>query len=61
MVDLATGRVVAVETPLRWQHPTRRLLTPVEFSDVAEAGPPVPAIGRRVLRVLVEGQHPRRR
>ncbi|WP_432524055.1 EAL domain-containing protein [Kineococcus sp. SYSU DK006] len=49
VVDLATGRVVAVETLLRWQHPTRGLLSPAEFLDVAEASPLVLGIGRRVL------------
>ncbi|WP_432523758.1 PAS domain S-box protein [Kineococcus sp. SYSU DK006] len=49
VVDLATGRVVAVQTLLRWQHPTRGLLPPAEFLDVAEAGPLMPALGRWVL------------
>ncbi|HEX8496090.1 MAG TPA: diguanylate cyclase, partial [Actinomycetales bacterium] len=49
VVDLATGAVVAVETLIRWQHPTRGLLAPVQFLDVAEASPLMIAVGRRVL------------
>ncbi|HSP39241.1 MAG TPA: EAL domain-containing protein, partial [Frankiaceae bacterium] len=39
--DLHTGVIVAVEALLRWQHPTRGLLPPGEFLDVAE--------GRRLM------------
>jgi diguanylate cyclase (GGDEF)-like protein/PAS domain S-box-containing protein len=35
-IDLETGRVVAVEALLRWNHPVRGLLGPGEFLDVAE-------------------------
>lgn len=49
VVDLATGRVIAVETLIRWQHPTRGLLPPAEFLDVAEASPLMVEIGRYVL------------
>jgi diguanylate cyclase (GGDEF)-like protein/PAS domain S-box-containing protein len=47
--DLRTGAVVAVETLLRWRHPTRGLLSPAEFLDVAEAGELMQPIGRWVL------------
>jgi diguanylate cyclase (GGDEF)-like protein/PAS domain S-box-containing protein len=36
--DLASGRITAVENLVRWEHPTRGLLGPNEFLDVAEAG-----------------------
>ncbi|WP_433734612.1 putative bifunctional diguanylate cyclase/phosphodiesterase [Nocardia sp. CA-129566] len=36
-VDLRTGRIVAVEALVRWQHPTRGLLMPSAFVTVAEA------------------------
>ena len=49
VVDLGTGRIVAVETLLRWQHPDRGLLPPAEFLAVAEASPLMIAIGRRAL------------
>ncbi|HEX8498874.1 MAG TPA: EAL domain-containing protein, partial [Actinomycetales bacterium] len=49
VLDLHTGHVVAVETLVRWQHPTRGLLSPAHFLDVAEASPLMLALGRRVL------------
>jgi EAL domain-containing protein (putative c-di-GMP-specific phosphodiesterase class I) len=36
LIELATGRLVAVEALLRWQHPQRGLVLPGEFVDVAE-------------------------
>jgi diguanylate cyclase (GGDEF)-like protein len=36
IVCLDTGQVVAVESLIRWQHPTRGLLNPDEFLPVAE-------------------------
>ncbi|MEH1125550.1 EAL domain-containing protein [Micromonospora sp. CPCC 206061] len=49
IVDLATGGTVAVEALLRWQHPSRGLLSPAQFLPVAEeAGLMVP-IGRWVV------------
>ena len=36
-VDMPTGRVLAVEALVRWQHPTRGLLLPEEFVPVAES------------------------
>ncbi|MDQ1708908.1 MAG: hypothetical protein QOG49_293, partial [Frankiaceae bacterium] len=34
---LRTGRITGVEALLRWEHPTRGLLAPSEFLDVAES------------------------
>ena len=34
--SLASGRIVAAETLLRWKHPQRGILAPGEFIDVAE-------------------------
>jgi diguanylate cyclase (GGDEF)-like protein/PAS domain S-box-containing protein len=48
--SLPRGHVMAVETLIRWQHPTRGLLAPGEFLDVAETSPLMNDIGRRVLR-----------
>lgn len=50
VVDLGTGTVVAVETLLRWAHPSRGILAPGEFLDVAEASDVMLPIGRRALR-----------
>ncbi|HEY7438017.1 MAG TPA: EAL domain-containing protein [Acidimicrobiia bacterium] len=36
-LDLRENRIVSVEALLRWQHPTRGLLYPAEFLDVAES------------------------
>jgi diguanylate cyclase (GGDEF)-like protein/PAS domain S-box-containing protein len=36
-VELSTGRVVAVEALLRWQHPDRGEVMPAEFIPVAES------------------------
>jgi len=36
IVSLAAGQIVGFEALLRWQHPTRGLLGPVEFIAVAE-------------------------
>lgn len=35
-IELRTGRVSGAEVLLRWQHPTRGLLTPVDFIPFAE-------------------------
>jgi EAL domain-containing protein (putative c-di-GMP-specific phosphodiesterase class I) len=36
-LDLRSNRIVSVEALLRWQHPTRGLLPPAEFLEVAES------------------------
>jgi diguanylate cyclase (GGDEF)-like protein/PAS domain S-box-containing protein len=47
---VATGRLVATEALVRWAHPTRGLLSPGQFLDVAEQSGLIVAIGREVLR-----------
>ena len=49
MVEMQTGDVLGVEALLRWQHPTRGLLPPIEFLQVAEETGTIVAIGDRVL------------
>ena len=44
-----TGRIVAVEQLLRWNHPTRGVLEPADFLDAADAADLLVPIGRRVL------------
>jgi diguanylate cyclase (GGDEF)-like protein/PAS domain S-box-containing protein len=48
--DLPTGRVVAVESLLRWARADGVILAPGEFLDVAEATDLIHPIGRWVLR-----------
>ncbi len=49
-VDLATGVVNGVEALVRWRHPTRGLLAPVDFLDLAENSGLIVPIGLQVLR-----------
>jgi len=49
IVALATGEIEAVEALVRWQHPTRGLLAPAAFLDVAEETGLIVPIGRLVL------------
>jgi EAL domain-containing protein (putative c-di-GMP-specific phosphodiesterase class I) len=48
-VDLLDGRLYGVEALVRWQHPTRGLLNPDEFIEVAEETGLILDIGPRVL------------
>ena len=49
-VDLRTGHILAVEALVRWQHPTRGLLQPASFIEVAEATNLAGELGRWVIR-----------
>jgi diguanylate cyclase (GGDEF)-like protein/PAS domain S-box-containing protein len=49
VMDLSTGRVVAMEALVRWQHPERGLLAPGEWLDIAEQTPVIHAMGQWVL------------
>lgn len=53
-VDLRTGRIVALEALVRWQHPTRGLLPPGAFVGVAEATNLAGELGRWVIRNACE-------
>ncbi|HET9089971.1 MAG TPA: EAL domain-containing protein [Acidimicrobiales bacterium] len=48
-VDLRTGKLLAVESLVRWQHPTRGLLSAGQFIKIAEDTGLVTMIGRWVF------------
>ncbi len=48
-VDLRTGRLLAVEALVRWQHPVRGLVAAADFIKVAEETGLVMEIGRWVF------------
>lgn len=50
IVNLVSGRIIAVEALVRWQHPERGLVLPVEFISIAEETGQIVQIGYCVLR-----------
>ncbi|MBR9911758.1 MAG: EAL domain-containing protein [Gammaproteobacteria bacterium] len=49
LIEIATGAIVGVEALVRWQHPERGVICPVEFITFAEETRLINEIGRRVL------------
>jgi len=62
IVELASRETVAYEALLRWRHPTRGLLLPGEFIEVAAASQLIVELGGLVLRHACRflAQHPGR-
>ena len=49
IVDIRTGDVAAVEALVRWEHPERGRIPPLEFVPLAEASGLIVPLGRHVL------------
>ena len=54
IVDLRTGAVLGAEALLRWEHPTRGLLPPLEFIALAEETGDICALGSWVLATAAQ-------
>jgi diguanylate cyclase len=55
-IDIASGRVVAAEALVRWFHPQRGMVPPVEFIPVAEQTGLIRPMTLRILELAVKQQ-----
>ncbi len=61
IVNAHSGQLIGAEALVRWNHPTRGLLPPLEFIAIAEATGLIVPLGRQVLRsAAVQAQQWRR-
>lgn len=49
IIDVATGRLSSFEALVRWMHPTRGIIPPLDFIELAEGSGLVHDLGRQVL------------
>jgi diguanylate cyclase (GGDEF)-like protein len=49
-VDIVNGKVIGVEALIRWQHPEKGMISPVDFIPVAEKNGLINPIGEWVLK-----------
>jgi diguanylate cyclase (GGDEF)-like protein len=54
IIELATGRPVATEALVRWEHPRHGRVPPLDFIPIAEETGLIVALGREVLRRACE-------
>lgn len=54
IVSLETGKVIGVEALLRWQHPRRGLLSPIQFLPMCELSGLIIPIDTSVLRKAID-------
>ena len=53
VVDLRTGQLAGAEALVRWRHPTRGLLAPMEFVPLAEETGLIVGLGEYVMRAAL--------
>lgn len=53
-IDISTNQLTGAEALIRWNHPTRGLLTPASFIDVLSKKPSAAAVGEWILRKACE-------
>ena len=54
IVDLKTRNIIGMEALVRWQHPQRGLVSPMEFIPMAEATGTIVPLGRWIMNQAVD-------